>query len=79
MSLFEAYITNLGKYAEGQLVGETLKFPTTTEEVQGLLMKKHPLCTFLAALVLAPTLMLLTVSLIAAVLATPFAWALGWL
>lgn len=29
MSLFEAYITNLGKYAEGQLVGETLKFPTT--------------------------------------------------
>ena len=36
-SLFEAYITNLGKYAEGQLVGETLKFPATTEEVQSLL------------------------------------------
>ena len=35
--LFEAYITNLGKYAEGQLVGETLKFPATTEEVQSLL------------------------------------------
>ena len=34
MTVFEAYITNLGKYAEGQLVGETLKFPTTTEEVQ---------------------------------------------
>lgn len=33
-SLFEAYITNLGKYNEGELVGETLKFPTTTEEVQ---------------------------------------------
>ena len=28
-SLFEAYITNLGKYNEGELVGETLKFPTT--------------------------------------------------
>ena len=36
-SLFEAYITNLGKYNEGQLVGETLKFPATTEEVQSLL------------------------------------------
>lgn len=38
-SLFEAYITNLRKYNEGELVGETLKFPTTTEEVQALL--KH--------------------------------------
>ena len=38
-SLFEAYITNLGKYNEGWLVGETLKFPATTEEVQALL--KH--------------------------------------
>ena len=28
-ALFEAYITNLGKYNEGELVGETLKFPTT--------------------------------------------------
>ena len=27
--LFEAYVTNAGKYSEGQLVGETLKFPTT--------------------------------------------------
>ena len=26
-ALFEAYITNLGKYNEGELVGETLKFP----------------------------------------------------
>ena len=37
MTVFEAYINNLGKYAEGQLVGETLKFPATTEEVQSLL------------------------------------------
>ena len=37
MTVFEAYITNLVKYAEGQLVGETLKFPATTEEVQSLL------------------------------------------
>ena len=36
MTVFEAYITNLGKYAEGHLVGETLKFPATTE-VQSLL------------------------------------------
>ena len=34
---FEAFITNLGKYNEGRLVGETLKFPATTEEVQSLL------------------------------------------
>ena len=38
-ALLEAYITNLGKYAEGQLVGETLKFPTTAEEVQSLLKR----------------------------------------
>ena len=40
-SLFEAYITNLGKYNEGELVGETLKFPTTTEEVAGGLLKRN--------------------------------------
>ena len=40
-SLFEAYITNLGKYNEGALVGETLKFPTTTEEVQGPVSYTH--------------------------------------
>lgn len=28
---FEAYITNLGKYNEGELVGEWVKFPTTKE------------------------------------------------
>ena len=32
--ILEAYVTNLGKYNEGRLVGETLKFPATTEEVQ---------------------------------------------
>ena len=29
----------LGKYNEGEVVGETLKFPTTTEEVQALLKR----------------------------------------
>ena len=38
-SLFEAYVTNLGKYNEGELVGETLKFPATTEDVQALLKR----------------------------------------
>lgn len=31
---FAAFITNLGKYNEGSLVGEWVKFPTTTEEMQ---------------------------------------------
>ena len=35
-TLFEAYVTNAGKYSEGQLVGETLKFPTTAQEVEAL-------------------------------------------
>ena len=38
-SLFEAYITNLGRYNEGELVGETLKFPTSPQEVQALLKR----------------------------------------
>ena len=38
-AFFEAYITNLGKYNEGALVGEYLKFSTTTEEVQALLKR----------------------------------------
>ena len=38
-ALLEAYITNLGKYNEGQLVGETMKFPTTQEEVQALMKR----------------------------------------
>ena len=40
MTLFEAYVTNAGKYADyGVEVGEPLKFPTTTEEVQALLKR----------------------------------------
>ena len=40
MTLFEAYVTNAGKYADyGVQVGEPLKFPTTTEEVQALLKR----------------------------------------
>ena len=39
MTLFEAYVTNMGKYNEGALVGEYLKFPTTPEEVQALLKR----------------------------------------
>lgn len=31
---FEAFITNLGKYNEGFLVGEWVKFPVTNEEMQ---------------------------------------------
>ena len=31
---FEAYITNLGKYNEGELVGEWVKFPTMSEDLQ---------------------------------------------
>ena len=31
---FEAFIINLGKYNEGELVGEWVKFPTTSEELQ---------------------------------------------
>ena len=38
-TLFEAYVTNAGKYSEGQLVGETLKFPTTAQEVETLLKR----------------------------------------
>lgn len=38
-ALFEAYVTNLGKYNEGELVGEYLKFPTTPEKVQALLKR----------------------------------------
>ena len=31
---FAAFITNLGKYNEGELVGEWVKFPTTAEEMR---------------------------------------------
>ena len=31
---FAAFITNLGKYNEGELIGEWVKIPTTTEELK---------------------------------------------
>ena len=31
---FAAFITNLGKYNEGELVGEWVKFPTTAEALK---------------------------------------------
>ena len=34
---FKAFITNLGKYNEGFLVGEWVKFPVTNEEMQAVL------------------------------------------
>ena len=33
---FEAFVTNLGKYNEGFLVGEWVKFPVTNEEMQAI-------------------------------------------
>lgn len=30
---FEAFVTNLGKYNEGELVGEWVHFPTTEEDM----------------------------------------------
>ena len=32
----EAFVTNLGKYNEGSLVGEWVKFPTTNEELKAV-------------------------------------------
>lgn len=37
--ILEAYVTNLGKYNEGELASELLKFPTTREEVQNVLKR----------------------------------------
>ncbi|MEA5142000.1 MAG: antirestriction protein ArdA [Oscillibacter sp.] len=37
--MLEAYVTNLGKYNEGALVGEYLKLPASTEDVQALLKR----------------------------------------
>ena len=31
---FEAFVTNLSKYNEGELVGEWVHFPTTEEEMK---------------------------------------------
>ena len=33
MAVIEAYVTNLGKYNEGELASALLKFPTTREAV----------------------------------------------
>ena len=38
---FEAFITNLGKYNEGELVGEWVKFPTTSEELQQVFTQRR--------------------------------------
>lgn len=35
--IFSAFVTNLGRYNEGYLIGEFLNFPCTTQDVQGLL------------------------------------------
>ena len=37
--MIEAYITNLGKYVEGDLCGEYLKLPASQEDVQALLSR----------------------------------------
>jgi len=37
--MIEAYVTNLGKYTEGTLIGEYLKLPATKEDVQALLTR----------------------------------------
>lgn len=37
--VINAYITNLGRYNEGELCGEWLAFPTTPEAVQGCLQR----------------------------------------
>ena len=39
--MFEAYITNLGRYNEGHLDGEYLKLPATKEQVQALFKRIH--------------------------------------
>ena len=35
--VIEAYVTNLGKYNEGELVGEWVKFPVSKEEMSAVL------------------------------------------
>lgn len=36
---FEAFITNLGKYNEGHLIGEWVKFPVANEEMQAVFQR----------------------------------------
>ena len=35
--ILSAYVTNLGKYNEGELVGKWLDFPTTQKEINTVL------------------------------------------
>ena len=37
--LFQAFITNLTKYTEGDLVGEWVSFPTDRETIQGVFQR----------------------------------------
>ena len=37
--MFKAFVTNLGKYNQGDLVGEWVEFPTTGEEMRGVLRR----------------------------------------
>ena len=37
--MIDAYVTNLGKYVEGELCGEYLKLPAKKEDVQALLAR----------------------------------------
>jgi hypothetical protein len=37
--MIEAYVTNLGKYAGGELCGEYLKLPAVKEDIQALLSR----------------------------------------
>ncbi len=36
---FDAFITNLGKYNEGQLIGEWVSFPTTSKTIQAVFQR----------------------------------------
>ena len=38
---FSAFITNLGKYNEGYLIGEWVKFPVTNEELQAVFQREE--------------------------------------
>lgn len=35
--ILSAYITNLGRYVEGELVGKWVDFPVTSQEIQNVL------------------------------------------
>ena len=48
---FEAFVTNLGKYNEGMLVGEWVKLPTTEEEMQKVFERIGKIKKFLVIIV----------------------------